>query len=95
MLDRDAEPTSAEILRASTTGIDACDVLLAIVTSMDAFGTFAEVGYAFAKKKRVYVEFVGLTPEQETDLWFLQEMSIQSGATEDERRTIPFSRAYR
>lgn len=78
------------IVQKCLDGINQCDILFAWINSMDCFGTIAEIGYAKASGKKV---FVGLYEDLEVpvskftdysrphniceshDLWFIEWMS--------------------
>jgi hypothetical protein len=51
-------------------GIEQCDVLFAWIESHAAFGTLAEIGFAFARQKKIWISFV----QEMDDLWFAATM---------------------
>lgn len=50
--------------------IQRCDIVFAWIDSLDAFGTFAEIGYAVALDKEVFLA----GPQYFPDMWFMQSM---------------------
>ena len=64
--------------------IDKTDILLALIDSIDAFGTFAEIGYAVAKGIHIIILFSRELKEQEINsLWFLACMADAYRMTDD------------
>ncbi len=53
------------------TGIKNCDILFAWLDSEDSFGTFAEIGYAKALGKEIWIAY----PHYNQDMWFLYMMA--------------------
>jgi hypothetical protein len=51
-------------------GIEQCDVLFAWIESHAVFGTLAEIGFAFARQKKIWISFV----QEMDDLWFAAQM---------------------
>jgi len=47
------------IVEESTDAIDDCDFMFAYISSLDCFGTLAEIGYAVAKNKPTFVAICG------------------------------------
>lgn len=55
-----------------------CDVFFAWINSSDAFGSFAEIGFAHAKGKKIYIGYDKSINHK--DMWFLSEMADNHGA---------------
>jgi nucleoside 2-deoxyribosyltransferase len=58
-----------EILKRSLAGIDEADVVFALLNDESAIGTFAEIGYAHAKGKRIVVGSVEQHTEEGHQPW--------------------------
>lgn len=76
-LEPDADIYVDDVIRACCSQIDRSDIVFAYIDSLDAYGTFAEIGYAFGKGKKIYII---VEDEYMLDqLWFLVIMACQSG----------------
>lgn len=65
------------VLKLSTDGIDQADVVFAWLDDPTAYGTIAEIGYAYAKGKPVwiYYPFEAFDAPWYPDMWFSRSMS--------------------
>jgi nucleoside 2-deoxyribosyltransferase len=52
------------------------DFVFAYINEIDAFGTFAELGYAHARAKPIYICF-GPNLTQRDDLWFIEAFAAE------------------
>lgn len=62
--------TRADIIRLCCDAIDRSDVVFAWLEHLDCYGTVAELGYAHAKGKRVWVAMA----REMRDMWFVQKL---------------------
>lgn len=60
-----------KVLQRCREAIQRSDIVFAWLDCLDAYGTFAEIGYAHALGKRVWIAM----PEPLNDLWFVQQMA--------------------
>jgi nucleoside 2-deoxyribosyltransferase len=63
------------VVRISTDQIESAHLLLARIDNDDVRGTFAEIGFAAALKKRVILD---IHPDIIDQLWFLVELALQN-----------------
>lgn len=79
--------------------IEKSDIVFSYINSLDAFGTFAEIGYAAACKKFIFILFKN--EKIADDLWFISNMaSVKMIATKynvnaNEDSTIDFEKRLR
>ena len=87
-LEPDADICGDDVVRACCSQIDRSDLVFAYIDSLDAYGTFAEIGYAFGKGKKIYIIVEGNYMLDQ--LWFLVIMACQSGGwcTYNQKQTI-------
>lgn len=64
-------PNQRDTMRMCLEGIEGCDILYAWLDDVTAYGTFAEIGYARARKKRILIA----SPQVLPDLWFVYTMA--------------------
>lgn len=64
----------AQVVTTCLQGIQACDIVVAWLDTLNAFGTLAEIGFAFNQTKRIYIS----GPRRYDDLWFVYEMAKMS-----------------
>lgn len=85
---RDFHKTQNMVLSNCLAQIQKCDVFYARIDSPTAYGTFAEIGYAYALGKPVYLDIrdTGIAP----DLWFMLRMSLASPLRENVLRSLPW-----
>ena len=76
------------VLRNSLHQIAKCDVFYVRLDSAEAFGTFTEVGYAYALGKPLYVDVVDAHIAK--DLWFLLRMALETKHDERILATLPW-----
>jgi nucleoside 2-deoxyribosyltransferase len=76
------------VLRNSLHQIAKCDVFYARITDGESYGTFAEVGYAHALGKPIYLDVRNKTIVR--DLWFLVRMAVASPLDEKVLRALPW-----
>ena len=82
----DAEHTADRCLK----WIQSTDALFAWISAADAHGTFAEIGYAKALGKSVYVAFdrASLTDADVRELWFIKRLADGSCCVREPRRAF-------
>lgn len=71
--DMDADHVAGRCLQ----WIDQSDAVFAWITTLDAYGTLAEMGYAKALKKPVYAAFDrgNISDADERELWFIRQLA--------------------
>lgn len=62
-----------DVVYACTLQIEMSDAVFAYIDSLNCVGTFAEIGYAYACGKDIYILFANTKLEKE--LWFIANMS--------------------
>lgn len=85
---RDYDNVRMAVMENACAQIDRCDVVYARLDDETGFGTFGEIGYAFAKKKPIYVDL--RKPELAPHLWFLVHMALASPQTYEQYAAIPY-----
>lgn len=82
------------IVSACEMWIDYADIIFAWINSKDCFGTLAEIGYAHAKQKEIWIvysqDIFGLNLEWPTniipkkhDMWFIDQMADKVAIAQD------------
>ena len=72
----DYDQTREEVLLLCTTAIDKADLFFCYIDRVDCFGTLTEIGYAFAKGKRIVIAFApDIVSHDNNEFWFPSEMA--------------------
>lgn len=71
-------PTRPNVVKTCLHMIDAADVVFAWIDDPMAYGTIAEIGYAVAKGKRVFVYMPEEIAQWQRDMWFAAHMASYS-----------------
>ena len=64
--------TEQEVLNICKLQIDRADIVFAYIDCLDCFGTLAEIGYAHAKEKTIFIVFKN--KEIRKQMWFIDRM---------------------
>ena len=62
--------------------IDKAEIIFAYINCRDCYGTIAEIGYAYATGKDIFILFSDWSIEE--DMWFVSEMRRNTGVASDE-----------
>ena len=69
------EVSREQIVFWCTSMIDAADAFFAWIDSTDCYGTLAEIGYAHARGKPIFLSISPRLGEEYAELWFIRKMA--------------------
>lgn len=75
MLQDGSSITPKDVHVACCYQIKKSDCVFAYIDSLECYGTFAEIGYAYAKGKKIYILYS--TPALQKELWFISQMATK------------------
>lgn len=72
--------TRETCLQLNMQAIDAADIVTANLSRDNCYGTYAEIGYALAKRKIIFVRFDerNMDANKRADQWYYAQMSLES-----------------
>lgn len=73
-LDKQFKSPKAQIVKQCFDAIDRADLVFAWIDSLDCYGTIAEIGYAAARKKMLYVS----ARRSFRDMWFIHHIDVEN-----------------
>lgn len=74
--------TRDDVLRICKEQIDKAEIVLAYIDAWDCYGTVAEIGYAHAAGKDIFIVFESDCFKE--DMWFIDKMQRNTGIASDE-----------
>jgi hypothetical protein len=74
--------TRSQIFDICKSQIDKAEIVFAYINSHDCYGTIAEIGYAYASGKDIFILFNDL--DVVDDMWFVSYMQRNTGIASDE-----------
>lgn len=74
--------TREDVLKISKSQINKAEIVFAYIDCRDCFGTIAEIGYAHAIGKDIFIIFS--CPELKEEMWFIDKMQRNTGIASSE-----------